>query len=348
MREGKRKMTKAHEVIDHFNINDVYGVVEKGDKSKRRSHLAHVVDLSGKFDLGQHTAKDFDVLAVTGFDQLKANLVAMPYPYTYAEIELTSDPSAGDTFRGWGKGKYAVIIRNSSKAIADLRSQSVKNFSEREYDKVPINLPLEEYSSKWYIHVLRFNKKAIENVGVMVTVMTSAIQEGITSEVILDPHEKNPQEFNPLGKKLEPNSKHWRFDNNVIAPKIKQEDSYINMMGAIQAIVNAKGVDIRTVLPSEKLNKKRKKNGKTPLYEHKIVTFGGISSSGNIVGFGMKRASPRQHWRRGHIRTLPSGEKIAIQAMLINGRGFISKEYVNDNEGDKKYEEARQQGKIDG
>ena len=309
MREGKRKMTKAHEVIDHFNINDVYGVVEKGDKSKRRSHLAHVVDLSGKFDLGQHTAKDFDVLAVTGFDQLNANLVAMPYPYTYAEIELTSDPSAGDTFRGWGKGKYAVIIRNSSKAIADLRSQSVKNFSEREYDKVPINLPL---------------------------------------EVILDPHEENPQEFNPLGKKLEPNSKHWRFDNNVIAPKIKQEDSYINMMGAIQAIVNAKGVDIRTVLPPEKLNKKRKKNGKTPLYEHKIVTFGGISSSGNIVGFGMKRASPRQHWRRGHIRTLPSGEKIAIQAMLINGRGFISKEYVNDNEGDKKYEEARQQGKIDG
>ena len=91
--------------------------------------------------------------------------------------------------------------------------------------------------------------------------------------------------------------------------------------------------------PPEKLNKKRKKNGKTPLYEHKIVTFGGISSSGNIVGFGMKRASPRQHWRRGHIRTLPSGEKIAIQAMLINGRGFISKEYVNDNEGDKKYVE---------
>jgi hypothetical protein len=49
----------------------------------------------------------------------------------------------------------------------------------------------------------------------------------------------------------------------------------------------------------------------------------------------MKRASPRQHWRRGHIRTLPSGEKIAIQAMLINGRGFISKEYVNDNKKEK-------------
>jgi len=267
---------------------------------------------------------------VTGFDQLKANLVAMPYPYTYVEIELTSDPSAGDTFRGWGKGKYAVIIRNSSKAIADLRSQSVKNFSEREYDKVPIN---EEYSSKWYIHVLRFNKKVIENVGVMVTVMTSAIQEGITSEIILDPHEENPQEFNPLGKKLEPNSKHWRFDNNVIAPKIKREDSYINMMGAVHAIINAKGVDTRTVLPPEKLNKKRIEKGKAPLYSHNVVTFGGISSSGNIVGAGMKRASPRQHWRRGHIRTLSSGKQIAIQAILINGRGFISKEYAyaNDN-----------------
>tara|TARA_R100001443_G_scaffold6620_4_gene15563 strand:+ start:2566 stop:3600 length:1035 start_codon:yes stop_codon:yes gene_type:complete len=322
--EGIGKMLKAHKVIDYFNAHDVSGGSFVGDKNvvKVKSHLAQVIDLSGKFDLGQHTAKDFDVLAMTGFDQLKANLVAMPYPYTYVEIELTSDPSAGDTFRGWGKGKYAVIIRNSAKSIAEMRGTETalktakilhKDFSEQEYDKVSID---EEYSSKWYIHVLGFNKKVIENVGGMVTVMTSEKQR-VSYKAIHDPHKENSQEFDPLDEELEQSL----------------GQSYVNMMGAIQAIVNAKGVDTRTILPPEKLNKKRIKKGKTPLYSHNVVTFGGISSSGNIVGAGMKRASPRQHWRRGFIRTLSSGKQIAIQATLVNGRGFISKEYAyaNDN-----------------
>ena len=228
----------------------------------------------------------------------------MPYSYTYAEIELT-----GDSSRGWGKGKYAVIIRNSSKAIEDLSSQSMKNFSEQVYDGVSID---EEYSSKWYINILAIDPESINHLGCMVTVMPSAIQEGVAFKAIYDPHQANQQII-------------------LDAEKKNLGHSHMNMMGAIQAIVNAKGVDTRTILPSEKLNKKRIKKGKTPLYSHNVVTFGSISSSGNIVGADMKRASPRQHWRRCHIRTLPSGEKTAIQAMRINGRGFISKEYVNDN-----------------
>ena len=71
--------------------------------------------------------------------------------------------------------------------------------------------------------------------------------------------------------------------------------------------------------PQKKLNTKRIKNGKTPLYEHKIVTFDRISSSGNIVGAGMKRASPRQHWRRGFIRTYSSGKQTANTSYISKG-----------------------------
>jgi|TARA_Y100000296_G_scaffold65751_1_gene77507 hypothetical protein len=309
----RETMINAHKVIDYFNIHDVSGgpffSVINGRRHtntvKVKSHLAHVVELSGKFNLGQHKVEDFAVLAETGFDQLKANLVAMPYPYTYAEFELTEDSLS----RGWSKGKYAVIIRNSAKAMADLSSQLGKTFPEQKYDAVPID---EEYSSKWYIHILVLDKESIKHMGCMVTVMTSAIQEGVAFNTIYDSHQANQQ---------------------IVLDEKKGENLgnfHVNMMGAVHAIINAKGVDTRTVLPPEKLNKKRKKNGKTPLYSHNVVTIGGISSSGNIVGAGMKRASPRQHWRRGHIRTLPSGEKIAIQAMLINGRGFISKEYLKD------------------
>tara|TARA_R110001599_G_scaffold153062_6_gene338194 strand:+ start:24439 stop:25425 length:987 start_codon:yes stop_codon:yes gene_type:complete len=306
--EGIGKMLKAHKVIDYFNAYDVSGGSFVGDKNvvTVKSHLAHVVDLSGKFNLGQHTVEDLSVLAETGFDQLKTNLVAMPYLYTYAEIELTEDSLS----RGWSKGKYAIIIRNSSKAIADLSFQSVNNFSEQEYDEVPID---EEYSSKWYINILILDKEFINHLGCMVTVMSSAIQEGIAYKTIYDPHQENQQIV--LDEKKEENLGNF----------------HVNMMGAVHAIINAKGVDTRTILPPEKLNTKRIKNGKTPLYEHKIVTFDRISSSGNIVGAGMKRASPRQHWRRGFIRTYSSGKQTAIQATLVKGRGFISKEYTNDN-----------------
>jgi hypothetical protein len=319
MREGKRKMTKAHKVVDHFNIHDVYGVVEKRDKSKRRSHLGNVVALSGKFDLGKHTVEDFAVLAQTGLGQLQANLVAMPYPYTYAEIELTGDSLIG----GWSKGKYAVIIRKADKAMPEIRAfmatiekslltqrQLEVMGSDKEYDFIIDK----EYSTKWYINVVKFNGKVVESSDFMVTILTS--QKGIAYNAIADPHVI-----------LFPKPKKSKEEQESVG------QSFLYMMGAIQAIVNS-GEKI-AILPPEKLNKKRKKNGKTPLYEHNIVTFGGISSSGNIVGADMKRASPRQHWRRGHIRTLPSGEKIAIQAMLINGRGFISKEYVNDNKKEK-------------
>jgi len=307
--EGIGKMAiNAHKVIDYFNAYDVSGGSFVGDKNvvTVKSHLAHVVDLSGKFNLGQHTVEDLSVLAETGFDQLKTNLVAMPYLYTYAEIELTEDSLS----RGWSKGKYAIIIRNSSKAIADLSFQSVNNFSEQEYDEVPID---EEYSSKWYINILILDKEFINHLGCMVTVMSSAIQEGIAYKTIYDPHQENQQIV--LDEKKEENLRNF----------------HVNMMGAVHAIINAKGVDTRTILPPEKLNTKRIKNGKTPLYEHKIVTFDRISSSGNIVGAGMKRASPRQHWRRGFIRTYSSGKQTAIQATLVKGRGFISKEYTNDN-----------------
>ncbi len=59
--------------------------------------------------------------------------------------------------------------------------------------------------------------------------------------------------------------------------------------------------------------------------------LGHYSSRGRVLGLGASHASPRAHWRRGHIRTIykntPKQKRITIPATLINGLGFVSKDY---------------------
>lgn len=79
-----------------------------------------------------------------------------------------------------------------------------------------------------------------------------------------------------------------------------------------------------------KLNAKRIKRGVTPLYSHTIVDivpkrFRYAQSGGS----GIHRQSPRLHWRRSHLRHLPSGKAVVIPRFLVGKAelGEVSHEY---------------------
>jgi hypothetical protein len=99
----------------------------------------------------------------------------------------------------------------------------------------------------------------------------------------------------------------------------------------MHSLINARGVEFQTELAPVKLNRRRIQKNKPPLYEHRTIKIGGYSSSGRVLGVGASHASPRAHWRRGHIRTIrrgtPQQKRIAIPACLISGPGFVSKDY---------------------
>jgi hypothetical protein len=103
------------------------------------------------------------------------------------------------------------------------------------------------------------------------------------------------------------------------------------MLYIMHSLINARGVELQTEPAPIKLNRKRIQRNKPPLYEHHTLKIGGYSSSGRVLGVGASHASPRAHWRRGHIRTIrqgtPQQKRIAIPACLINGSGFVSKDY---------------------
>lgn len=105
----------------------------------------------------------------------------------------------------------------------------------------------------------------------------------------------------------------------------------VTMLYIMHSLINARGVKLLTEPAPVNLNRKRIQRNKPPLYEHHILKIGGFSSSGRVLGVGASHASPRAHWRRGHIRTIrrgtPKQKRIAIPACLISGPGFVSKDY---------------------
>ena len=82
---------------------------------------------------------------------------------------------------------------------------------------------------------------------------------------------------------------------------------------------------------SPKLNKARAKKGHLPLYDYHVLaikTEHQTSRTDNTLGGN--HASPRFHWRRGHIRKLPSGKNTWVRSCAVGqtDMGIIEKDYV--------------------
>jgi len=93
-------------------------------------------------------------------------------------------------------------------------------------------------------------------------------------------------------------------------------------------IMNCSNVVIKNNLPPEKVNKKRAKKGKPPLFEYKTLELTSINSKSNEHQGGT-HASPRWHLRRGHIRHLQNGNEIWINDCSVGSvtKGIINKDY---------------------
>ena len=81
--------------------------------------------------------------------------------------------------------------------------------------------------------------------------------------------------------------------------------------------------------PSEKLNKKKIKSGKCPIFSYKTLVLSMNSVDKELHGNGSSHQSPRVHLRRGHIRRLNSGKMTWVQACVVGDkcRGVIMKDY---------------------
>lgn len=79
------------------------------------------------------------------------------------------------------------------------------------------------------------------------------------------------------------------------------------------------------------INKQRIKKGRHPLFGFKnvMIDLSAIKMPG-VKGDGQSHASPRLHWRRGHIRRLTSGNLVTVRPCLVGkiDNGVIEHNYI--------------------
>ena len=109
--------------------------------------------------------------------------------------------------------------------------------------------------------------------------------------------------------------------------KIKDRGSQaIHYFVACYGMLNMKHTMTTETSPAEKLQKAREAKGKLPLpttVEVKLDPRYAIRGAGPGT-----HASPRPHWRRGHVRTLQSGKRVPVQPHMVMGDAPLPKELV--------------------
>lgn len=118
---------------------------------------------------------------------------------------------------------------------------------------------------------------------------------------------------------------------DVVKDEIMSALVYIALVAIHKLTFSGGDVYMSKPTPEETaMNRKRIKKGKKALVEFRLITVDGKNKGLPTVPHST-HASPRQHWRRGHWRTMKkSGKKVWVDPMLVGDEknGKIIKDYA--------------------
>ena len=102
----------------------------------------------------------------------------------------------------------------------------------------------------------------------------------------------------------------------------------MNGLFELLVMLSLRNVSTRRIEPSKKLNAKRERNKKLPLYDYHVLLIDGQEVHGSEPGSKSDRQI-RSHYRRGHIRRLDDTRRVWVRATFVHGsaRGFVDKDY---------------------
>lgn len=117
---------------------------------------------------------------------------------------------------------------------------------------------------------------------------------------------------------------------SYLTPDIDKQEQFGNaivaMFTAIYGLLNMKQTITVDVPAPDKLNRKRERQGKEPISAMVQVK---LDPKFQIRSYqGGTHASPRPHWRRGHVRTLSSGKRVAVSPHMVMGEAPLPQGYT--------------------
>ena len=95
--------------------------------------------------------------------------------------------------------------------------------------------------------------------------------------------------------------------------------------------LNSDGIESEQTPEKRFINARREAAGRPPIFGYRLlrVDMSKMKMPG-LTATGNQHASPRMHWRRGHIRTLCTGKHVIVRPCLVGdySNGQLDKEYV--------------------
>jgi hypothetical protein len=294
-------MISIHKIQEHLAIDSrLYSrvpldLIEKStadvltEQNIYETSTSNILDAAVKFDLGNVNSKNLETLIDTGKECASEGLLELPFEITYAE---------GSFEYGSSEIRSGTVFAPASRC-----------FGAAEFESRP-----ELMGGTAALNFSRISGCDNDQNSWKAPTLITVFSQGFT-DIFCVPALKSIAE------------------NYEITDDQCQGAADINttLLYVLHSLINARGIKLQIEPAPAKLNRKRAKKNKLPLHEHRVLKIGGYSSGGRVLGVGATHASPRAHWRRGHIRTIhqgtPKQKRIAIPSSLINGPGFVSKDY---------------------
>jgi hypothetical protein len=175
------------------------------------------------------------------------------------------------------------------------------------------------------------------------SVFASLIQkdEPGPDEIIIDtphPEYKDASRSNKVSVKvcpILPEAANRLIDNigidKAINNALADNNDEVVAVSSLMVALSCSNVSTVLVPAPVKLNKKRKKSGKLPLYDYRIVV---VDTHDSVKKYPMSqpsgdstRKSPREHLRRGHIRRL-GDRRIWVQSAIVGSGKRLKQTYI--------------------
>lgn len=117
----------------------------------------------------------------------------------------------------------------------------------------------------------------------------------------------------------------WTHENTLTSVKL-----FGAWVMAALGCLNSEGLETKTTQAPKYINSARERKGKTPIFSlhHVAIDLTKVRMPG-LKSADMAHASPRLHWRRGHIRRLAAGRMTIVRPCLVGDPqlGTISHDY---------------------
>lgn len=247
------------------------------------------------FDYGEISEPQFRKEAMGGADLLSEGLLRPPYEavvchYTLSEMPPAKDAENKISFAEFDKARYLTAI--AGPVAMPMGGEAMLHYFVTDFIRIPVEAAARMNTPRHY-HDTRLWFCAGAGV---VHCFPGAYWTG-------------------------------RLEHNPVEHQSPQDahrllGSLADGVSALSMILCTKGIRLRPEEPSEKLNKKRVKQGKPPLTLVTHVDARGYFEAAARTDRGGTHASPIPHLRRGHIRHYRNGRKKLIKPMFINCRSM--------------------------